>query len=72
MAHLHPVHPGSHCFSTKEHLIEGKVGVGKKAFVGANLLPAHYEGDVRGEARGGEEEVGQVSCCHLAILFRAD
>ena len=52
--------------SLKEHLVKGSVGGSKEALVGAHLLPAHHEGDVRGEARGGEEKIGQVDC-HLPV-----
>ena len=57
--HLHLLHrPG---LLAEEHVVEVGEGGGEDAPVGRHPRPLHQEGDVGGQAGGGQQEVGQVS-----------
>ena len=59
---------GGPCFIFEEHLVEDLVLGGKQALVGRDLHAAHKEGEVLGQARVGQEEVGEISC-HIPVLL---
>ena len=59
---------GGPCFILEEHLVEDLVLGGKQALVGRDLHAAHEEVEVLGQARVGQEEVGEISC-HIGVLL---